>query len=144
MMEAFRMELPPDLEEWEKLKENIIAFCKQHGISDHLSLSLQLVSEEWFINIIVHGYNSEMYDVNNKPAIQFSIGINDSDEVVLQFTDQAPAFNPLQHEMPDISLTAEERSIGGLGIYLIRSKMDHCSYRRLDNSNELTLRKKLK
>ena len=63
--------------------------------------------------------------------------------VGMTICDCGTAFNPLDREEPDISLPAEERPIGGLGIFLVKKMMDEVTYDRKDGQNMLTLRKKL-
>jgi sigma-B regulation protein RsbU (phosphoserine phosphatase) len=57
--------------------------------------------------------------------------------------DQGKAFDPTLKGEADTTLNAEERPIGGLGIYLVRQLMDSINYERVDGHNVLTLRKKL-
>ena len=52
-------------------------------------------------------------------------------------------FNPLDREDPDITLSAEEREIGGLGIFLCKQMMDSLNYRYEDGNNILTMTKKI-
>ena len=58
-------------------------------------------------------------------------------------TDSGTPFDPTTKEDADITLSATERPIGGLGIYLVRQIMDSVNYERIDDMNVLTLRKKL-
>jgi anti-sigma regulatory factor (Ser/Thr protein kinase) len=58
-------------------------------------------------------------------------------------TDTGIAFDPTTKEDADTTLSAEERPIGGLGIFMVRQLMDVIDYKRKDNKNVLTLRKKL-
>lgn len=141
-MERVKMELSSDLNEWTRVKRAIIQFCEHHEIATEVSLTLQLVGEEWFINIIDHGFNNERVLVDH-PYIQFDIWLSSPDEITIQFTDNAIPFNPLTREDPDVSLSAEERSIGGLGIYLIKSKMDDYVYCRANDCNRFTMIKKI-
>jgi len=67
----------------------------------------------------------------------------ESRTAVITFTDSGVPFNPLEKEEPDTGLTAEEREIGGLGIFLVRKTMDGMEYRREDGRNILTIRKKI-
>jgi serine/threonine-protein kinase RsbW len=133
--------LSPFIQEWEKLSRLLVTFCEEHQLSNPLCLDLQLVSEEWFTNIVVHGYEEGGIDREHAEPIHIELWLSEQDEVAIQFVDAAPAFNPLEHEMPDVSLPAEERAIGGLGIYLIKSKMDSCVYRRVGDCNQFTIRK---
>ena len=62
---------------------------------------------------------------------------------VLTFIDEGVPYDPMQREDPDVSLPAEKREIGGLGIFLVRKTMDDMAYRREDGKNILTVRKKI-
>ena len=59
------------------------------------------------------------------------------------FIDQGQPFDPLNKEDPDVSLNAEERAIGGLGIFLVKKTMDDMVYHYMDGQNVLKIRKKL-
>jgi anti-sigma regulatory factor (Ser/Thr protein kinase) len=61
--------------------------------------------------------------------------------LTIKITDKGIPFNPLSHPLPDITLPAEERPVGGLGIFLISQLMDKIDYRRQKNQNILTLKK---
>ena len=65
----------------------------------------------------------------------------DGDGVRLEFTDRGRPYNPLKNAAPDITLPAEERSEGGLGILLVRKTMDEVRYEYRDGMNVLTVRK---
>lgn len=59
------------------------------------------------------------------------------------FTDSGIPFNPLQKSDPDITLPAESRSIGGLGIYVVKKTMDDVSYEYKNGKNILTIVKNI-
>ena len=65
-------------------------------------------------------------------------------DVLLTFTDEGAPFDPLQQADPDVTLPAEERRTGGLGIFLVRKMMDGVSYAREDGKNILRIRKKIR
>ena len=65
-------------------------------------------------------------------------------DVLLTFTDEGAPFDPLQQADPDVTLPAEERGIGGLGIFLVRKTMDEVSYARENGKNILRIRKKIR
>ena len=80
------------------------------------------------------------------PGTQGDIDIvAQADDLCLKFTisDSGTPFDPTARPEADTTLSAEERPIGGLGIYLVRQLMDSINYERIDNKNVLTLRKKL-
>ena len=64
--------------------------------------------------------------------------------VVITFIAGGMPYDPLSTEDPDITLSAEERSIGGLGIFMVKKSMDEISYRYENGSNILSIRKKLR
>ena len=64
-------------------------------------------------------------------------------EFSITFIDSGIPYNPLEKEDPDVTLSAEEREIGGLGIFLVRKTMDAMEYARQDGHNVLTIRKKI-
>ena len=63
-------------------------------------------------------------------------------EAVITFRDKGVAFNPLEKQDPDVTQSAEERQIGGLGTYIVKKTMDEVKYERTDEENVLTIRKK--
>ena len=63
--------------------------------------------------------------------------------VAITFVDQGMPYDPLARPDPDIALPVAERPIGGLGIYMVKNSMDDVTYRREDNRNVLTIRKKV-
>jgi anti-sigma regulatory factor (Ser/Thr protein kinase) len=95
-------------------------------------LDVRLALEEVIVNIISHGYCGRAG----------SIGIRCTAspvKVSVEISDSAPAFNPLTVPEPDITSGIEERSIGGLGILLVRRVMDMVTYRHKNHRNVLTL-----
>ena len=69
--------------------------------------------------------------------------IKDPLSVILTFIDQGVPYNPLETSDPDISLSAEDREIGGLGIYIVKKSMDDISYEYKDGKNILKIKKKV-
>lgn len=68
----------------------------------------------------------------------------DGVELTIVLRDAGTPFNPLEKEDPDITLSADDRDIGGLGIFLCKQMMDSIDYRYEDGCNILTMTKKLK
>ncbi|MCQ2455460.1 MAG: ATP-binding protein [Clostridia bacterium] len=61
--------------------------------------------------------------------------------ILIKFEDNGIPYNPLEREDPDITLSAEERSIGGLGIFMVKKTMDNVDYRYENKTNILTIEK---
>ncbi|MGB9977988.1 ATP-binding protein [Methanobacterium sp.] len=101
-------------------------------------LQLELSIEEAYVNIVNYAYGSE------EGEIIICCNVDKSPlKVKMQFIDYGNPYNPLKSENPDISLNAEEKEIGGLGIFLIKKNVDDISYEYLDGKNILTIQKKL-
>ena len=61
----------------------------------------------------------------------------------MTFIDGGIPYNPLEKEDPDVTLSAEERKIGGLGIYIVKKNMDEMRYEYSDEKNHLSMKKYL-
>lgn len=122
--------------------ERVSAFIEELGEELNLSLSLvmkiNLAIEEAITNIIQYAYPK-----GSANTISLSTEYKDN-ELIFILTDRGAAFDPTQMPEVDTSLTAEERSIGGLGIFLVRKIMGEVTYQRIDDENRLEMRKKLK
>lgn len=66
----------------------------------------------------------------------------EEDEIKLEFSDNGKPYDPTKNEDPDITLSSEERKIGGLGIFMVKKTMDDVSYVYKDNKNILTIKKR--
>jgi len=106
----------------------IEAFCENNELSTKL-FSIQLIIEELVTNIIKYGGKS-----GTDPSIEVEIYL-DKGSIVLVISDNTDPFNPLAIEDPDITLSAEERVIGGLGLFLVRKKVKSLSYENKNGMN---------
>ena len=106
-------------------------------IPAELSMPINLALEEAVSNVMLYAYPNEksgqvmVESWRSKGNIYFTI------------SDSGVPFDPTAQQEADITLSAEERAIGGLGIHLVRQLMDEISYERQDGKNILTLAKKL-
>lgn len=99
---------------------------------------LSVAIEEIFVNIANYAYDNECGVVK----IQFSFTTN-PDVITVAFIDSGIKYNPLAKEDPDIGLSASDRPIGGLGIYMTKKFVDDMSYEYKDNKNILTIKKQI-
>lgn len=106
--------------------------------SESLTMNLNLVLEEAISNIVFYAFNNE-----DEQKIYLTIEYDD-DTLTALIMDCGIPFDPTRQAEPDITLPAEERTIGGLGIFLINKLMDHVEYCRKENMNILTLKKRIK
>ena len=94
--------------------------------------------EEVFVNVAHYAYGEEGGDMT------LGIGFNEESRVMtFRMTDKGVAFDPLKKPDPDITLSAEEREIGGLGIFIAKKTMDSISYVYENGENVLTMIKKI-
>ena len=116
--------------------------CEAYNLDMPLAFSLQLVLDEAVSNVVNYAYG----DATGMP-VTIHADMTDTDrgrQLMLQIVDEGTPFNPIE-EAPEVdtTLSAEERQIGGLGIFLIRQTMDHLSYERKDGQNIFTLTKNI-
>jgi serine/threonine-protein kinase RsbW len=123
------------IEEISSLAEQIDNLSEEWHIPQAMAMNINLVIEEAVSNIIFYAFAD-----NKKHDIRISVSINDK-RLSIKITDDGNPFNPLEQQQPDITLSAEERPVGGLGIFLISQIMDEMGYARKENLNILTLNK---
>ncbi|MDD4032441.1 MAG: ATP-binding protein [Bacteroidales bacterium] len=102
-----------------------------------LILNLNLALEEAVTNIMFYGYDDEEV---HTILIDFT---RQDDLLTISIMDDGHAYDPTARPDPDITLAAEDRPIGGLGIFLIKKIMDQVEYERKENKNYLTLNKRI-
>ena len=118
----------------------VTAFVEEHleavGCSFRVQTQIDIAIDELFGNIARYAYTPK-----TGPA---TVCI-DTDErkraVTITFIDSGIPFNPLAVEEPDVTLSAEEREIGGLGIFLVKKTMDDMTYEFKNGQNILRLKK---
>lgn len=128
------------LEELDKLRpflDDVVDVCK---VSKETVDSLNLALEEAMSNVMLYAYPKGHIGQIRLDAIM------SEDKNILAFvlSDCGVAFDPTLQPPADITLSADERQIGGLGIFLIKNIMDEVTYRRIDGCNELTMQKKIR
>lgn len=95
------------------------------------------------INVAVDEIVSNIINYSVATKIKLSIDVQKEEPAVcLTIEDDGDEFNPLESEDPDITLEADEREIGGLGIFLVKKMMDSLTYERVGNNNRVTIVKK--
>ena len=100
-------------------------------------MNLNLVLEEAVTNVIMYAYPKEEHEYIHLTAKE------QDGKLIFILTDSGKAFDPTQAPDADITLSADDRQIGGLGIFLIRKIMNEVKYERIEGKNVLTLEKEL-
>lgn len=126
-----------EISEIAKLNLFVEELSEELDLSPELTFNLNLVLEEAVVNVINYAYPK-----NESQEISLSAQKID-DNLYFVLTDSGKEFDPTQVPDADISLSAEDRQIGGLGIFLIRQIMNKVEYQRIDGKNVLTLKKQL-
>ena len=98
------------------------------------TLTLRLACEEIVMNVTSYAYPEGAEGF-------LDVDIQKTDRITIRFEDGGVPFNPLEQKNPDTGLSWKKRHIGGLGIFLLRRKMDDVRYAYEDNKNVLTIEK---
>ena len=131
--------------EIEAAKDNldtVITFIEQHlemvDCGPKAQMQICMAAEEIFVNIANYAYAPE------KGRAKVSVEVSDEPvAVTITFVDNGKPYDPLANEDPDVTLPANERSIGGLGVFLVKQTMDDVVYEYRDGRNILTLKKNI-
>ena len=119
---------------------DVLAFVdgemERAGCSMKLMTQVNMAVEEIFVNIARYAYHPEA----GEASVRCEAG-GDPFQIVVGFADRGRPFNPLDREDPDVTLDAEARQLGGLGILMAKKLMDEIQYEYRDGKNILTLRK---
>ncbi|MBP8968096.1 MAG: ATP-binding protein [Lachnospiraceae bacterium] len=127
----------------EALVENldqVIAFVDDEidklDCSVKIRTQIDIAVEELFVNIAHYAYNPETGPATVRVEVE-----KDPPAISITFIDKGVPYDPLAKEDPDITLSAEERQIGGLGIFMVKKSMDSIDYEYKDGQNILHIRK---
>lgn len=156
------------IEQLDEVIEFVAKELEKHELGMKMEMQIAVVVEEIFVNIAHYAYNFANKEVTNKEVTnkearnkeainENAINENarnkeatirclideESLQVTIQFLDSGKPFNPLLKQDPDISLSAEERDIGGLGVFMVKKMMDTVNYEYKEGKNILTIKKKI-
>lgn len=106
--------------------------------NEALRFKLRLSIEEAVENVVRYAYEGGIGWLEAGTSLN-----KDTLILTVELRDAGVPFNPLEREDPDITLSAEEREVGGLGIFLCKQMMDNLNYRYEDGNNILTMTKKI-
>ena len=130
------MKINADVKHLSKVLEFIDSFLESVNCPTKAQMQIDTSVEEIFVNIASYAYPE------GKGTADIDIYLTNYNTVCIELTDRGKPFNPLARTNPDTSLTANERKIGGLGIFMVKKLMDKVEYARQDNCNKLYLYKK--
>ncbi|MDR1956186.1 MAG: SpoIIE family protein phosphatase [Treponema sp.] len=126
--------LPASTDHLDRLLDWIEEVLQSYDCPAKTRYQITVMTEEIFMNIVHYAYPENTGDV--------VVRVDRAGErYVVQYEDQGLAFNPLEQARPDTKASLEERTIGGLGIHLVREMADDLSYARVNGKNQLTIYK---
>lgn len=118
------------------MQEFIDQRLDETGCSMKAAMQIGLAAEEVYVNIAHYAYQPGI----GKATVRVEV-LDDPLRAIITFIDQGMPYDPLARQDPDVTLPLEERSIGGLGIFITKQVMDDVCYEYKQGSNILTLRK---
>ena len=131
-----KIKLPAEIERIEEATEFVSEILDSAGCPEKIKMQMSIALDELMSNVARYAYAPEtgeitlIVDVLEKPK-----------RMVLTLTDSGKPYNPLEKEDPDITLSASERQIGGLGIFIVKKYMDDMTYEYKDGQNVVTITK---
>lgn len=135
--------------------ENVDAQLETENCPMKIQMQVDIAVEELFVNIANYAYTPDTGDadilietLNTCPIPEeYRKGLSEKDLkgkwLSITLSDSGVPFDPLQKDDPDISLSAQERRVGGLGIFMVKKSMDHMYYEYKDGKNHISIIKKL-
>lgn len=122
--------------------DKVIEFIEEQlealGCPPKTKIQIDVAVEELFVNIAHYAYKPTVGTASVQVSVQ-----EEPLSVEITFIDHGKPYDPLAKPDPDVTLSAEERQIGGLGVYMVKKSMDGVNYEYKDGRNILTIKKNL-
>ena len=122
--------------------QEVLDFVDEYLMSLHcpmkIRMQIDVAVEEIFVNVASYAYAPGTGNV--------TVRMDSADSprsAVITFIDKGIPYNPLAKADPDVTLSAEDRAIGGLGIYMVKKSMDKMEYEYTDQKNVLKMYKNI-
>lgn len=136
MAEENVLRIPAKLEGMDLILSFVSLLLDMHGCSPKARTQLRMAVEELYVNVTLYAYPEGDGWAEIRGSVKDGLA-------TFRLIDGGKPFDPLAKPDPDILLSGEERGIGGLGIYMVKTMVDEVEYEYRDGCNCLTLRKKL-
>lgn len=136
MKEENVLRVPAKLEGMDVILAFVSYLLDTHGCTPKARTQLRMAVEELYVNVTLYAYPSGDGWAEIRGSIEDGVA-------TFCLIDGGTPFDPLAKPDPDILLSGEERGIGGLGIYMVKSMVDEVEYEYRDGCNQLTLKKQL-
>ncbi len=129
--------IPATVENIEKVTEFVNRQLEEIACPLRAQMQIDVAIDELFGNIAHYAYNPE----TGPATVRVEVSETPTISVTITFIDHGVPYDPLKKDDPDITLSAEEREIGGLGIFMVKKTMDEITYEYKDGQNILRIRK---
>lgn len=136
MTEENVLRIPAKLEGMDLILSFVSLLLDMHGCTPKARTQLRMAVEELYVNVTLYAYPAGDGWAEIRGSVKDGLA-------TFRLIDGGKPFDPLAKPDPDILLSGEERGIGGLGIYMVKTMVDEVEYEYRDGCNCLTLRKKL-
>ena len=134
MYEELHLTIPNDLRELTRVNQLANSLLERRGVAQETVYATNVALEEVLSNVIRHAFEDRAL---HEISLQVRVSENG---VELRFVDDGRQFDPLSAPAVDIRAPLEERTVGGLGIHLLRSLVSEIRYERSGGRNHLQLR----
>jgi len=130
--------LEAKVENIEKVTNFVDELLEANDCSMKAQMQIDIAIDELFSNIAFYAYKP------NIGMATVTVDFTDNPKAVtISFIDEGTQYNPLEKDDPDVTLSVDEREIGGLGIYMVKKSMDSMGYRYENGKNILTINKQI-
>lgn len=137
MGEESFLRIPARLEGMDLMLSFVSYLLDAHGCTPQARTQLRMAVEELYVNVTLYAYPP------GEEGWAEIRGCVENGTATFRLIDGGVPFNPLEKEDPDIMLSGEERGIGGLGIYMVKTMVDEMEYEYRDGCNQLLLKRKI-
>jgi anti-sigma regulatory factor (Ser/Thr protein kinase) len=125
-----------NLDNVDEVMEFVTGELEQLNCSMKVQTQIEIAVEELFVNIANYAYNPDEGPATVRVEVE-----KEPPAISITFIDEGVPYDPLAKEDPDVTLGADERQIGGLGIFMVKESMDDIDYEYKDGKNILHIRK---
>ena len=123
----------PDGDQWPEIDRAVEEFSRQQNWPQDLDYTIRLILEELVLNAVSYGTDDKSTEVS------LELTSNDN-EVRIKLSDNGRPFNPFEESpAPDLDAAIEDRRVGGLGVYFVKTLADSTAYERVEGHNRLTV-----
>ncbi|MCK8058474.1 MULTISPECIES: SpoIIE family protein phosphatase [unclassified Fusibacter] len=134
------IDLPAQVDQLHTVLDFITGQLEKNQCPMKVMTQINIAVEEIFVNIAHYAYASTPEGVGDV-GISFKVEENPACAII-EFSDRGIPYNPMELEDPDLTLSADDRKIGGLGIYMVKKSMDEVAYKYHEGKNVLTIQKR--